>query len=86
MHVSSSVSSGSQFNDQVLLEFCANASPSSDPERGDGIVRTGAIAAAVPELRLHMVPFKTTLLSVILGFVIWNIKGGLSPILGSARR
>ena len=49
LHVVSSVSSGSHFNDHVLLDLCANASPSSDPERGDGIVRMGAIAAAVSE-------------------------------------
>ena len=49
LHSSASVSSGSQFNDQGLLDLCANASPSSDPGCGDGIVRMGAIAAAVSE-------------------------------------
>ena len=44
-----SVSSGSQFNDQVMLDLCANASPSSDPGKGDGIVRMATIAAAVSE-------------------------------------
>ena len=36
------------------------------------------------KLRQHTFPFISVLRSVILGFVIWNVKDGSSPTLASA--